>query len=76
LEDVPLLTRQEMWLQQDGAPPHFGRQVTAFFNQHFADRWIGRGGPGVGQRGHQIFRLWTTFSGVTRNPWCTRMQSR
>jgi hypothetical protein len=45
LEDVPLLTRQEMWLQQDGAPPNFGRQVTAFLNQHFPDRWIGRGGP-------------------------------
>jgi hypothetical protein len=27
LEDVPLLTRQVMWLQQDGAPPHFDRQV-------------------------------------------------
>jgi hypothetical protein len=30
LEDVLLLTMQEIWLQQDGAPPHFDRQVTAF----------------------------------------------
>jgi hypothetical protein len=45
LEDVPLLTRQEMWLQQDGAPPNFGRQVTAFLNQHFPDRWIVPGDP-------------------------------
>jgi hypothetical protein len=38
LEAVPLLTRQH------GSAPHFGRQVTAFMNQHFPDRWIGRGG--------------------------------
>jgi hypothetical protein len=45
LENVALLTRQEIWLQQDGVPPRSGRQVTAFLNQHFPDRWIGRGGP-------------------------------
>jgi hypothetical protein len=42
---LPLLTRQDGSLQQDGAPPHFGRQVTAFLNQHFPDPCIGRGGP-------------------------------
>jgi hypothetical protein len=41
LEDVPLLTGQKVWLEQDGTLPHFGRQVTAFLNQHFPDHWIG-----------------------------------
>jgi hypothetical protein len=34
-----------VWLQQDGALPHFGWQVTAFLNQHLPHRRIGRGGP-------------------------------
>jgi hypothetical protein len=34
-----------MWLQHDGAPPYFGRQVTEFFNKNYEGRWIGRGGP-------------------------------
>ena len=29
----------------DGAPPHFSRVARQFLNQHFADKWIGRGGP-------------------------------
>lgn len=53
LEDVSLLTRQTMWLQQDGVP-HFGMQVTAYMNQvsRLFDwpRW-----PLLGQRDHQIF---------------------
>lgn len=31
--------------QQDGAPPHFSRDVRQFLSQTFPDRWIGRGGP-------------------------------
>jgi hypothetical protein len=42
---MPLLTKQVLWPQQDGAPSHFGRQVAAFPKQHFPDRWFGRGGP-------------------------------
>jgi len=42
LEDIPLHNRWEMLLQQDGAPPHFRRQVTAFLNQHFQNHWIWR----------------------------------
>lgn len=38
LEDVPMEVRREMWVQQDGAPPHFGG--TAFLNRQFPDRWI------------------------------------
>ncbi|KAJ4447759.1 hypothetical protein ANN_09767 [Periplaneta americana] len=40
--DVPLLIGQGMWLQQDGAPSHFGRCVTTFLNQQFPHRWIGQ----------------------------------
>ena len=28
----------------DGAPPHFSRMARQFLNQHFANKWIGRGG--------------------------------
>lgn len=45
LEDVPLATRQKMWLQQDGAAPHFARIVRDFLNYNYNERWIGRGGP-------------------------------
>jgi hypothetical protein len=40
-EDVSMLIRQDMRLQQDGALPHFVMQMTAFLNQHFPDRCIG-----------------------------------
>lgn len=45
LENVDLVTRQRMWLQQDGAAPHFARIVRDFLNNNYKDRWIGRGGP-------------------------------
>lgn len=45
LEDVPLKTRLRMLLQQDGAPPHYSREVKDYLNQEFPERWIGRGGP-------------------------------
>ena len=31
--------------QQDGAPPHWSREVRAFLNEIFPSRWIGRDGP-------------------------------
>ena len=34
-----------MFFQQDGAPPHWGRDVKAFLHQEFPNRWIGRDGP-------------------------------
>ena len=34
-----------MRFMHDGAPPHFSRVARQFFNQHFANKWIGRGGP-------------------------------
>lgn len=45
LEDVPLHIRQAMWLLQDGAPPHFRREVREFLDNAFPNRWIGRSGP-------------------------------
>lgn len=45
LENVELATRQRLWLQQDGASPHFAVIVRQFLNNHYNGRWIGRGGP-------------------------------
>lgn len=45
LEDVDLATRHRMWVQLDGAPPHFASVVRDFLNTRYAGRWIGRGGP-------------------------------
>lgn len=43
LEDVPLATRQVMWLQQDGCPAHFRLIVRQHLDVQFPGRWIGRG---------------------------------
>ena len=45
LEEVPLMHRRRMIYQQDGAPPHFSKQVMDHLNQEFPGRWVGRGGP-------------------------------
>lgn len=37
---VPL----NVWFQQDGAPPHYDRNVRNFLNLTFTNRWIGRRG--------------------------------
>lgn len=44
MENVSFQTRQRMWFQQDGAPPHFARVVRDHLNDSFPNRWIGRGG--------------------------------
>lgn len=36
---------EEIWFQQDGAPPHNTRAVTELLNQRFPRRWIGKNGP-------------------------------
>jgi hypothetical protein len=48
LEDMPLVTRRRMWLQIDGASPHFGRGVAEFWTKIMkedgkgeVDRWLG-----------------------------------
>ena len=45
LEDVPIETRQNMWYQHDGAPPHWSTNVREYLNQTFGNHWIGRFGP-------------------------------
>ncbi|PNF34292.1 hypothetical protein B7P43_G16385 [Cryptotermes secundus] len=46
---IPELQRREnfdeLWWQQDGAPPHFANIVRAFLHQVFPQRWIGGRGP-------------------------------
>ena len=36
---------EEMWWQQDGAPPHNVALVTEFLNETYEDRWIGIRSP-------------------------------
>ena len=45
LDSVPLEILQVMWLQHDGAPAHFDRNVRTHLNVTYPNRWIGRGGP-------------------------------
>ena len=45
LEEVPVDVRLCMRFMHDGAPPHFSRVARQFLNRHFANKWIGRGGP-------------------------------
>lgn len=45
LENVDMQTRLNMWLLQDGAPPHFSVVVRRYLNETFRNRWIGRNGP-------------------------------
>ncbi|KFM58912.1 Transposable element Tcb1 transposase, partial [Stegodyphus mimosarum] len=49
LENFVFLQLEELqphvFLQQDGAPPHWGIIVRSSLNDHFTGRWTGRGGP-------------------------------
>jgi len=38
LEDVDLQTRQRMWIQLDGAAPHYTRIVRDFLNKRYLHR--------------------------------------
>lgn len=35
---------EEVYFQQDGAPPHYSRSVRQYLDEVFPDRWIGRRG--------------------------------
>jgi len=59
---------QEMWLQQDGASPHFGRQVTAILKAGRTDSRVQL----LGHQGHLPELLLTTIFGDICSPW--RMQ--
>ena len=45
LEQVSVDVRLCMRFMHDGAPSHFNRVARQFLNQHFANKWIARGGP-------------------------------
>ena len=45
LEEVPVDIRLCTRFMHDGVPPRFSRVARQFLNQHFANKWIGRGGP-------------------------------
>ena len=45
MEDVTLHVRINMWMQHDGAPPHYALCSRQVINEIFNERWIGRGGP-------------------------------
>lgn len=45
IDEIPLQIRRNVWLQQDGAPPHSTRRITEWLNENFPNRWIGRFGP-------------------------------
>lgn len=40
----PALISDDIWYQQDGAPPHYGVNVREYLNEVFPQRWIGRRG--------------------------------
>jgi len=45
LEDIPLMVRNQMYFQHDGAPPHYTRHVREYLNESFPNRCLGCGGP-------------------------------
>ena len=45
LEQVPVDIRLCTRFMHDGAPPRFSRVARQFLSRHFANKWIGRGGP-------------------------------
>lgn len=40
----PDLYDERIWMQQDGAPPHYARNVRQYLDDNFPNRWIGRRG--------------------------------
>ena len=45
MENVPLHLRINMWMQYDGASPHYALCSRQVMNEFFDEKWIGRGGP-------------------------------
>jgi hypothetical protein len=42
VEDIPLIFRINQWLQHDGAPPHFSRNMQGILNRIYPNRWPAR----------------------------------
>ena len=45
MEDMLLHVRINMWMQYDGAPPHYALCSRQVMNEIFDEKWIGRDGP-------------------------------
>ena len=45
LEDFPLDEVKNMWIQLDGAPAHFKKDVRAWLDSKYKKKWIGRSEP-------------------------------
>lgn len=45
LDDLNLMDRQQIYFQQDGAPPHNVRQVDILLQEFFNDRYLSTNGP-------------------------------
>ena len=45
MEDLPLHVRMNMWLQHDGAPPHYALCSRQVMNEIFDEKYMGRGDP-------------------------------
>ena len=45
MEDLHLNDRMNMWMQHDGAPPHYVLCLRQVMNEMFNEKWIGGGGP-------------------------------
>ena len=44
LQNVPLHVRMNMWIQHDGAAPHYTLYSRQMVNEIFDEKWIGQGG--------------------------------
>lgn len=72
LQNIPLDIRSTMWLQMDGAPAHFHREVREYLNVNFRNRWIGRNGfqnwpPRSPDLTSLDFFLWGYIKGIVYN---------
>ena len=78
LEDVPFYSVQNIWMQLDGCPAHYGTQVRQWLDNQFPHRWINRRGPiSWPQRSPDLmpldFYLWGTLKNKVYR---TRINSR
>ena len=45
MDNIPLLERQKIYFQQDGAPAHGAEIISECLNTNFGQQWIGNNGP-------------------------------
>lgn len=45
IDNMPLLERNKLYFQHDGAPPHNAHIINEYLNVNFGDQWIANAGP-------------------------------